>query len=286
MSNNSNTDASLKLRGIPKIIYRNHDRDVENKKEIESQFLSRNIVDYQRHSNKYHEVDYADWSGMILDKGLVRTPDEYAESLNIIDAIVQWYDSESSEVCIFTDDYVDLSLCDSWMFDWQFLYHHLPYIWDCIQLGVSSTRFIKMHLHPWIPSNKSMHCFMISRTFAKRLKKFHFIDGKYRLSYPSPNRSLLFTDYGLLDAFFYDIGITYTLPVFAPKVVDKHSLAYQISSDAIKYWWKHKSAKFSNFEFFHYNKGDKEWKMEVLFDTQGSRPEVYMDPMEGVLLWI
>ena len=44
--------------------------------------------------------------------------------------------------------------------------------------------------------------------------------------------------------------------------------------------------RFSNFEFFHYNKGDDEWKMEVMFDTQGGRPEVYMDDVEGIMIWI
>ena len=34
----------------------------------------------------------------------MRTPDEIAYSLNIIDSIVEWYDSESSETCIFADD--------------------------------------------------------------------------------------------------------------------------------------------------------------------------------------
>jgi len=26
--------------------------------------------------------------------------------------------------------------------------------------------------------------------------------------------------------------------------------------------------------------------MEVLFDTQGDRPEVYMDDVEGIMIWI
>jgi len=283
MSNTlTNLSASLKLRGIPKIIYRNYDNDTEDAKFMENQFLSENIEDYQRHSNKYHEDNYSEWEDLILDNDLLRTPDEYAKSLNVIDSIVQWYDSESSDVCVFADDSVDFSLSDLWMFDWEFLNHHLPYNWDCIQLGVSSIKSIKMHLHPWRRESESHYCFMVNRTFAKRLKKFHFIDGKYKLAYPSPNKSILFTDYGLLNSFFYDLGITYTLPIFRLNNKDKHSAREQMSSDAVNYWWKQKSHKFSNFEFFHYNKGDSEWKMEVLFDTGG----VYMDNMESIMIWI
>ena len=143
-----------------------------------------------------------------------------------------------------------------------------------------------MHLHPWVNTNKSQRCFMISRTFAKRLKQFHFADNKYKLAYETPNKSVKFEEYGLLDTFFFDIGVTYTLPVFAFNNTCKLSVEERVGSDAIKYWWKYKSNKFSNFEFFHYNKGDGEWKMEVMFDTQGGRPEVYMDEIEGIMIWI
>ena len=282
-----NTDYSpSKLEGLPKIIYRNNDSDLDAKESMENQFSLWGIEDYQRHSNKYHEHTYFDWKNMVLDDELMRTPDEISYSINLIDAIIEWYDSESSETCIFTDDCLDLSIVNSWMFDWKFLDHHLPYNWDCIQLYTSSTRSIKMHLHPWVPTNKSQRCFMISRTFAKRLKQFHFLDKKYKISYKSPNKSILFTDYGSLDTFFFDIGVTYTLPVFGLKNSPNLNLREGVGSDAIKYWWQYKSQKFSNFEFFHYNKGDDEWKMEVLFDTQGDRPEVYMDDVEGIMIWI
>jgi len=67
---------------------------------------------------------------------------------------------------------------------------------------------------------------------------------------------------------------------------DTNGILDRISSDAIKYWWHNKSKSFSNFEFFHYNKGDEEWKMEVLFNSNSKKPEVYMDQIEGVMLWI
>ena len=84
----------------------------------------------------------------------------------------------------------------------------------------------------------------------------------------------------------FDIGVTYTLPIFGLNSASNLNVREGIGSDAIKYWWKNKSHRFSNFEFFHYNKGDDEWKMEVMFDTQGGRPEVYMDDVEGIMIWI
>ena len=281
-----NTSSPSKLDGLPKIIYRNNDSHVHAKESMEEQFSLWGIKNYQRHSNKYHGDTNPDWKDIVLDN-VTRLPwTDVSYSLNLIDSIIEWYDSESSETCIFTDDGLDLSVVNSWMFDWKFLEHQLPYNWDCIQLYTSSRRSIKMHLHPWVNTNKSQRCFMISRTFAKRLKQFHFVDNKYKLAYETPNKSVKFEEYGLLDTFFFDIGVTYTLPVFAFNNTCKLSVEERVGSDAIKYWWKYKSNKFSNFEFFHYNKGDGEWKMEVMFDTQGGRPEVYMDEIEGIMIWI
>ena len=281
-----NTSSPSKLDGLPKIIYRNNDSHVHAKESMEEQFSLWGIKNYQRHSNKYHGDTNPDWKDIVLDNVTMLPWTNVSYSLNLIDSIIEWYDSESSETCIFTDDGLDLSVVNSWMFDWKFLEHQLPYNWDCIQLYTSSRRSIKMHLHPWVNTNKSQRCFMISRTFAKRLKQFHFVDNKYKLAYETPNKSVKFEEYGLLDTFFFDIGVTYTLPVFAFNNTCKLSVEERVGSDAIKYWWKYKSNKFSNFEFFHYNKGDGEWKMEVMFDTQGGRPEVYMDEVEGIMIWI
>ena len=281
-----NTSSPSKLDGLPKIIYRNNDSDVHAKESMEEQFSLWGIKNYQRHSNKYHGDTNPDWKDIVLDNVTMLPWTDVSYSLNLIDSIIEWYDSESSETCIFADDGLDLSVVNSWMFDWKFLEHHLPYNWDCIQLYTTSRRSIKMHLHPWVNTNKSQRCFMISRTFAKRLKQFHFADNKYKLAYETPNKSVKFEEYGLLDTFFFDIGVTYTLPVFAFNNTCKLSVEERVGSDAIKYWWKYKSNKFSNFEFFHYNKGDGEWKMEVMFDTKGDRPEVYMDEVEGIMIWI
>ena len=285
------SSASSKLDGIPKIIYRNHESDTEKRDYMEEQFEMWNVTDYGRYSKEYSEDNYDDWKDLILDDGLIQSPSELARTLNVIKPIIDWYDSESSETCIFMEDVVDFSMVHKWLFDWKFLDYHLPYNWDCIQMFVSSKKFIRMHLHPWVSSNGSYYAFMVTRTFAKRLKHYHYVDGKYKLGYPSSNKSILSIDRGSIDTFFYDIGITYSLPIFClnnnliPKI-DNDTVRDHIGSDAIRYWWSNKGSKFSNFELFHYNKGDNEWKMEVQFDVESKKPEVYMDATEAIMIWI
>lgn len=279
-----------KIEGMPKIIYRNS--EPKNKEFMEEQFNIWSISDYERYDKKYSEENYDEWKHLILDEDLILSPKELSQALNVIEPIINWYDSNKSETCIFMEDVVDFSLVNNWGFDWKFLEYHLPYNWDCIQLFPSSKKCIRMHLHPWMWHSTSHYCFMITRYFAKRLKEYHYINGKFKLHYPTPDKSISSLDYGSLDLFFYDLGLTYTLPIFSlnsyliSNNITSNDVHDKTSSDAIRYWWRNKASKFSNFEFFHYNKGDDEWKMEVLFDSESKKPEVYMDKAETIMIWI
>lgn len=279
-----------KISDIPKIIYLNYDEDIEKRDYMESQFSGWGITNYSRHQKKYTTENYDDWKDLILDKDLVQAPEELALTLNVLQSVVDWYDSDDSEFCIFMEDYVKLDIANDWFFDWNFLMEHLPYNWDCIQLFSSAERRIKMHLHPWEKDSGSCHCYMITRYFAKRIKHYHYRDGKFILHYSNPDKSVPDFEFGSLHNFFYDLGITYTLPIFnlnnkfiegetVNEVMDK------LSSEAIEYWWSIRSKSYSNFEFFHYNKED-EWKMEVMFDISTKRPYVFKDRTEGLLIWI
>lgn len=281
--------ASLKIGGIPKIIYMNHPNNVVEDEYMKKQFETWKIKDYQKYTKQYFEDTYHDWKDLILDEDLMQSPKEIASTITVIDSVIQWYDRNDSDVCIFMDDDIDLSPIKDWIFDWTFLQEHLPYNWDCIQLFCSREDKLNMHLHPWKKNNKSCKCFMITRYFAKRLKNYHYIDGKYKLHHPTPDRSINLFKYGNIDTFFYDLGLTYTLPIFCLNVGytsdnNNYSTSQKLSSTAIKYWWREKSKSFSSSEFFHYNKGDNEWKMEVQFSKD--KNEVYMDDSTPIMLWI
>lgn len=281
-----------KLNGIPKIIYRNNPKDIEHNSSMVEKFRIWKLSNYKRHENKYLPEDYSNWKGLILDGNLVQTPNELSKAINIIDAIVNWYDTCDEESCIIMGDNISFSTINKWSFDWIFFEQQLPYNWDCVQLFAASNNIIKMHMHPWIPGTHGYECFMITRYFAKRVKHYHSIDGKYRLHYDIPDKSISYTDHGNLKTFFYNLGITYTFPMFAldedaiTSRSDLDALVEGLSSQGIKYWWENKSKNFSNFELFNYNKGDDEWKMELTFDLENKKTEVHMDPRIAIKIWI
>lgn len=279
-----------KLVGIPKIIYLNNAEDIEKNEYMQNQFKSFKLIDYKRYENKYREDNYEEWKNLILDTGLVQSPSELSLTLNTLQSIIDWYDSNESETCIFMVDIINFDIINNWFFDWQLLIKNLPYNWDCIQFFSSAERRIKMHLHPWETDSGSCHCYMITRYFAKRIKHYHYFNGKFLLHYPTPDKSVPDFEYGGLHNFFYNIATTYTLPIFCLNeefIVGQsvNDLIDKLSSEAIEYWWSIRSKSYSEFEFFHYNKND-EWKMEVMFDISTKKPYVFKDKSEGLLIWI
>ena len=279
-----------RLVGIPKIIYLNHDDDVEKNEYMQNQFKSWGVIDFSRHKKIYREDNYDDWKHLILDKDLVQSPSELALTLNTLQSVIDWYDSNESETCIFMEDIIKFDIVNTWFFNWELLTKNLPYNWDCVQLFSSAERRIKMHLHPWESDSGSCHCYMITRYFAKRIKHYHYKNGKFLLHYPTPDKSVPNFEYGGLHNFFYNIGITYTLPIFSlnEKFIGSdtvNDLVDKLSSEATEYWWNVRSKSYSAFEFFHYNKND-EWRMEVMFDISTKKPYVFKDKSEGLLIWI
>lgn len=317
---------NLKLIDIPKIFYLNNDDNLDRKEFMESQFYDWDITNFERIStSKYSDHNYDEWKDVLDECELTISKDIISRTFNHLKTIVDWYDNHSDPYCIIMEDNVDISTAEYWMFDWKTLMNNLPYNWDCVslitivpnievkQLGYttlkkeivdelktsqkySTTCTIPMHLKPHDDSKGCVYCYIITRHFAKKIKQLHVEGGKYKLFVNSKNTKLLKCDYGTLDTFLYDLGISYTLPVFNvnKKFLDDSSteddknyfelLVEQMSSDAIEYWWSERSKLFSTYEFFTYNKRF-DWQMETTFDV--TKKQIFKQRIpKNTILWI
>jgi hypothetical protein len=288
-----------KFIGIPKIVCLNYNDDIDKMFFMKNQF-DKNGLEYFRYEKKYTVSDYEFWKELILDKKLKSSVYDLCETINLLDSIIEWYDSTDDEYCIFMSDIVSFDPSNYWFFNWEKIFDLLPYNWDCINLYYSSLNMIKMHLHPWRREvgfgtldrrTNPTYCFMISRYFAKRLKHYHYVNGKYRLHYESPNTSIYPNDYGTLNDFLFDCGITYNLPIlslnrsFLKNSKDIIDTIDSLCAEAIEYWWRANSKSSSEFYFFNYNK-NHEWKQEVLFDYKAEIPYIFRNSREQVSIWI
>ena len=300
----------MKLKGLPKLVYLNAKQDSAQNQLMIEHFDHYGIKDYIRHEKKYttqvKDSSPINWDDILSDdysddgacKFVTGSFDhsyllesELALTLDNYDAIINWYDNTDDEVCIIMDDIVRLHTCNYWMFDWEYAYQRLPYNWDCIQLFTNSaSQRIAMNLHPWERENRSTRCYMINRLFAKKIKRFHYPEGKFRLHYRCRDKSIPANDYGNIESNLFNLGNTYLLPLFN---LDENFLDYddeydvricrdKLSSDSINYWWTQVASNYSLEEQFSYGR-DNDWHMEVTFDM---RADHVHKTREKILLWI
>lgn len=252
-----NVENTNKLTGIPKIYY--FSTDEKNRKIIEDNFSKWEITNYERISLPKNNL-----KNLTIDKDLGLTQDQLLHNLLRIKTIVDWYDNENDEYCIFMEDNININLAEYWTFDWNLLMKVLPYNWDCIQLNVIKSDDVDMHLKPKDSEVTKSFCFMITRQFAKKLKNLHYIDGKYKLHINSKDYAIPEYYYGSIDYFLFELGICYTFPVFNTwgnyLCEDEKK-----SSMHIERWWKNESKKFTVFEKFHYYKKNDS-KMKVFLN--------------------
>lgn len=258
-----NIQSTNKLTGIPKIIYFSKDQKSSNTKVMLDNFEKWEIKNYER--VVIPSVNSKKWKKNIVNENLSLTDEQLLYNYTYVKTIIDWYDNSEDEYCIFMSDNTNIDLAQYWTFDWEFLMNALPYNWDCIQLGISDNDTIIMHLKPKGNGIIKTFCFMITRQFAKKIKNLHYNDGKYTLHVNTADFGVQEYYYGDINYFLFELGITYTFPVFNTwgEYSDDEE---EKSSINVERWWKNESKKFTVFDKFHYYKKNDP-KMKVFLNS-------------------
>ena len=259
---------SYKLNGIPPIRYLNLNERVDKKNYIENEFKNHNIKNYTRISaDRYHPDNFPEWkNSLIIEKQLNHT--YYISILvNQLQSIIDWYYENSSETCLILEDDLNFSLIKYWTFDWEYMISRLPCNWDCVQFHVIGTDTIIMGLNRRVRNSSGATCYMINRTYAEKLIKMHYIDGKFKF----------YTNYGYKEKWWtptlnqspdhvpYEIGITYSFPIFITNSnfisdcsnIKKPNPMVKKSDYYVAKWWKEKSNEYSLDNIFELYNSEK-----------------------------
>lgn len=263
-------DLENKLKNFPRVYYINLDHRVDRKISMETQFDYWGITDYRRvPASKYHVSKYNEWKDVVIEDGILECLSLMSVALNNIETIVNWYDENESETCIIMEDDLSLDNIKYWNFDWEYFEKHLPENWECIQLYYCTTYqedglSVPMYLHKRIDSG-SAAAYLINRTYAKKLRDLLYRNGKYRLTFSDNSYHRKHSKKHIIqDDVLFDIGITYSIPLFNLNVNfvsgDDQQNNYKmfpidvICSKLIEDWWKNHHHKFLLEDFFTYGK--------------------------------
>ena len=168
-----------------------------------------------------------------------------------IKALKHWLDTSDSDYAIIMEDDFSFDTVDYWPFDWDYMKSKIPGGADIVQLIMIKNEPISFNLHKkekYSKSNNMIYewstaCYLIKRSYAKKLVSLHYSDGKYILpSHGHTNQAA--------DVVLYSLGNSYAMPLFThmldPKnsINSDHSDFHTKSKTNIEYWWKNKSNRY------------------------------------------
>ena len=248
-----------KLKNIPHIRYLNLDERVDKRNYLENEFKKYGISNYVRISaNRYDPHNYNEWKKYLLVDQIQNEIRRISTLINQFQSIIDWYDQNISETCLITEDDLSFYTVKFWPFDWNYLVSRLPYNWDCVQLHIIGENHIPMGLTRRTRNNHSAGCYLINRQFASKLKNLYYTDSKFKFH----------NNYGLLkswpiyhyqsaDFIPYEIGITYSFPIFitnsnflSDSCIGKINMMARKSDSLVLKWWRDESQKYSLDDLF------------------------------------
>jgi len=274
-----------KLKGLPPIVYMNLDHREDRKNHIENQLSKWGITDYTRWSSSRFSVDKFDEWADKLDLMLLAKTDA-SIVMNEFTLLIEWYNSGISEHLMVMQDDLSLDLIEYWPFDWNDIVKNLPYNWDIVQFYHCHDHYLKMHLSPREWHCSSAACFMVNRLFVEKLIQVHLKeDGTFKLDQSLKDMMVPKESYSSDDFLLYQIGKSYTLPLFCldQKLAIGHdnngSMTFESNQDSIissyhnkiydilattciRKWWLNESKKYTAEDILSYG-GDIHRNMKM-----------------------
>lgn len=260
---------SDKLSGIPSIYYLNLESKLDRRRYMEKQFENWNLHNVTRFSgSKYLAKNYDDW------KNVLHLPDRIPErhrlmasiTLSLLETIKYWLETTDEKHLILMEDDFDLNLIEHWHFNWEYLMSNIPYDWDCIQLGYTTSGYVRFFLCPKL-TDSFWGPILINRHFAEKLINLHYFKEKYMLIRKYGHHPFN-TGYRVvsLDSFIPFLGKTYQLPLITqnPYLDEIPKQHHFLCKDIYYDWWQNDRDKYSLQDFFSYGKqNDGEMTVKV-----------------------
>ena len=104
------------------------------------------------------------------------------------------------------EDDCSLDLVQFWNFTWKDFYTSFPYDYDVVQIAIICTGDIHTRLHKRFVNDFSTACYVISRSHAEKLVKFHCRKDKYKIDQGVKPRAVA-------DDLIYNSGNTFSIPL-------------------------------------------------------------------------
>jgi hypothetical protein len=188
---------------LPHIHYTNPTHKIDRKLYMETQFKQFKLK-YTRIDMPGPEVYYEKYQSRMTGSYSSRTSYwiNYASSL-IVEYLSEWYHSNDEPYILLMEDDYDLSLIDKWKFSWNEFLDHIPYDWDCIQIGFECPNIVSFYLHP-VKSEYSLGAVLLRREYVEKLLDLHYPNKRFKFDYKLADSEFTDRESGIHDGLTYD----------------------------------------------------------------------------------
>jgi hypothetical protein len=197
--------SAYKLKGIGPIYCINLDGQPERWEYMESQFKYWEIENYERISAYDGRED--DLSDILVGKyPKDMSGGEIGCTTSHLRAMKHYLETSDSPYAVMMEDDCSLDLVQFWNFTWKDFYTSFPYDYDVVQIAIICTGDIHTRLHKRFVNDFSTACYIISRSHAEKLVKFHCRKDKYKIDQGVKPRAVA-------DDLIYNSGNTFAIPL-------------------------------------------------------------------------
>jgi hypothetical protein len=195
-----------KLKGIGPILWINLDTETDRQEHMNSLFDQ-----YEIENTRISAID-ARGENDISEFLVGRFPDlltqgELGCTMSHLKAIKHFYYETDLDYIIICEDDIVFDTVPYWPFTWKGFMSNVPYDWDVLQCSITSTKNLRVHLHPRLINDFCAAFYVITRHHAEKLIKLHCRENKYKFDQKIKPRAAS-------EEIIYNSGVTYSIPLF------------------------------------------------------------------------
>lgn len=226
-----------KLNGIGHFLWVNLDTEIDRQEHMNGLFDQ-----YGIENTRISAID-ARGDNDVSDMLVGRIPDNVSQgelgcALSHLKAIKHFYYETDLDYIIIVEDDIVFDTVEYWPFTWRGFLSNAPYDWDVLQCSITSTKNLKVNLHPRLINDFCAAFYVITRHHAEKLIRLHCRGDKYKLDQKVKPRAVS-------EELIYNSGVTYSIPLITYRYdfdsgihQDHVELFHKQNVEGIMAFWK------------------------------------------------
>jgi hypothetical protein len=249
----TNTSAiKEKLKGIGPILWINLDKELCRQTHMDN-LLSNHEIPNTRISaiDARGSNDVSDLLAGSFPKQV--TQGELGCALSHLKAIKYFHEETDLDFIVICEDDIAFDIVAYWPFSWIEFMSHAPYDWDVLQCAITSTKNLRVNLHPRLINDFCAAFYVITRHHASKILKHHARGNQYKLDQNLKPRATS-------EEIIFNSGRTYSIPLFTYRYdfesgIHQHhvEMLHKNNVERVTRFWKNRPPEFGTAQLLDYD---------------------------------